>query len=151
MFYLVHCLMFLKQVQATVHLTTIQCPTTQNEMRDTTLIRILSFALMSLILDIEPVNTSLPHENTNNNDIPIAIQKSSRSTYPPSYLEDFHCNIINHKHMTSATPYFFEKYLSYQAYSPSHKHFLLNVASVYEPSFSHEAVKFQNWRDAMAE
>lgn len=79
---------------------------------------------------------------------PVTLHRSSRQLCLPSYLRDFHRNMIGKKHVTSTAPYFFGKYLSYESYSPRHKHYLLNV-TVYEPTFCHPAVKFQNWRDDM--
>lgn len=32
-----------------------------------------------------------------------------------------------------------------------HKNYLLNVASIYEPTYYHQAIKHQNWGQAMAE
>lgn len=59
----------------------------------------------------------------------IYLRRTSRQTHPPSYLKDFHCNLIKEEPITSTAPYFFGKYLSYDTYSAPHKHYLLNVAS----------------------
>lgn len=72
------------------------------------------------IVEIMPTNSS--------RDIitqPIVLRRSSRQHYPPSYLKDFHGNLISNKPMVSSTPFFFGKFLSYDSYLDSHRHFFV--------------------------
>ena len=59
----------------------------------------------------------------------VLVRKSSRFTKPPSYLRDFHCNLISHKDLPPcATSYSLSKYLSYDSLSSSHKAFVMSVS-----------------------
>ncbi|KAK0595997.1 hypothetical protein LWI29_011853 [Acer saccharum] len=80
----------------------------------------------------------------------ILIGRPCRVRQPPCYLRDFHCNLISHWDIPySSTFYPLSKALSYDSLSSSHKHFVLNVSSQYQPQFFHQAVKYPEWRFAM--
>ncbi|KAL6342166.1 hypothetical protein AAG906_004486 [Vitis piasezkii] len=60
----------------------------------------------------------------------VLLRRSIRVSKPPSYLKDFHCNLLSHKDLPScATSYPLSKYLSHGSLSAS--------------------VKFPHWRAAM--
>lgn len=83
---------------------------------------------------------------------PLIFRRTTRITKPPSYLRDFHCNLLEESSILPnvTTPYPLQKYLSYKAFSPAHCHYLLNVSSNFEPQYYHESVKNSHWREAMA-
>lgn len=80
----------------------------------------------------------------------IASRRSGRVHRMPSHLKDFHCNLINSSTAQhSYLPFYFGNYISFQGFGLSHRQFVLNVASEYEPSFYHQAVRFLHWCSAM--
>jgi hypothetical protein len=100
-----------------------------------------------------PDPVSIPQPSAN-------LRRSSRLRNPPSYLQDFHCQLANsspHFHspssadsaVSSGTPYPISSYLSYNKLSKAHNSFSLSVSSVFEPQFFHQAVKYPHWREAM--
>lgn len=80
----------------------------------------------------------------------VVVRRSSRLTQKPSYLRDYHCNLIHNLAPTDKSLcYPLDKHLSYQSLSSSHKSFVLNISCHFEPRFYHEAVPFSHWRVAM--
>jgi transposase InsO family protein len=84
----------------------------------------------------------------------LPIRQSSRVVKPPSYLQDYHCNLSTSL-PTSNMPYAHIAYpiqhtLSYSNLSASHKAFTLAISTPTEPHFYHEAVKCSHWVDAMS-
>ena len=53
------------------------------------------------------------------------VRKSSRIIKRPSYLRDFHCNML----LSSDQPYSLSKYISYKALSSSHRAFVMAISS----------------------
>ncbi|TYK08491.1 Retrovirus-related Pol polyprotein from transposon TNT 1-94 [Cucumis melo var. makuwa] len=81
------------------------------------------------------------------NNVPTTSQSirwSTRLTKPPSYLREYHCNLLQESSMSnvSAMPTKFPilKLMSYNKLSSSYKKFLLNVTSTFEPQFYHHAM-----------
>ncbi|XP_022891847.1 uncharacterized protein LOC111406698 [Olea europaea var. sylvestris] len=108
--------------------------------------------------DIAPPSTSvhdnqpiIVDHNTQSSPQPVILRRSGRTIKPPSYLREFHCNLLkNSPEMSNfAIPYPLQKYLSYKSFSPSYCSYLLNVSSDFEPQHYHEAVKYSSWREAM--
>ena len=58
-------------------------------------------------------------------------RKSTRTSRPPSYLNDFYCNL------TTSCPYPLSDYLCYRTLSPSYSNYVMQVSSVFEPQFFH--------------
>ncbi|CAN1164864.1 Retrovirus-related Pol polyprotein from transposon TNT 1-94 [Linum perenne] len=86
---------------------------------------------------------------TNINDKP---RRSTRITKPPSYLTDYHCNLLQGNHATSLSTsecYPLSSYLSYENLSKPYKHFILNVSVEPEPQSYNEAAKSECWQRAM--
>ena len=80
------------------------------------------------------------------------IRKSSRIIKPPSFLRDFHCNLLSQNALNHCDKFYpISDYLSYDCVSPSHKNFVMNVSSQFEPQFYHQAIQFSQWRTAMKE
>ena len=91
-------------------------------------------------LPLSPANQSIPH-----------LRRSTRVPKTPSYLQDFHCNLLTNSPVPPTNSiYPITSFLSYSSFSPSHASFLCNIYSTFEPRFYHQAVKFDHWRDAMA-
>lgn len=80
-----------------------------------------------------------------------APRRSTRPHRLPKHLQAYHCNLLTHTSLPSDPnfPYYFGNYISYHGFSSSHRNYLLNVATEYEPSFYHQAVPFPHWRQAM--
>lgn len=77
-------------------------------------------------------------EQTDFDVIEPMLRRSTRHCGAPTYLRDLLCNlIINHIPIITFGKSALQKYISYQAYSPSHKHFVLNDSTVYGLSFYH--------------
>ena len=74
--------------------------------------------------------------------IPLPLRQSSRITKPPSYLRDFHCNLLSHKQFPTCAKSYPLSNFSYEFLSSSHKNFVMNVSSQYEPQFYHQAITF---------
>ncbi|KAA0063422.1 Retrovirus-related Pol polyprotein from transposon TNT 1-94 [Cucumis melo var. makuwa] len=92
--------------------------------------------------------------NTEHTTVPYSLPmpcKSTRQHKPPNFLKDYHCHLLAHgsplKDTTSYHP--LNKSLSYEKLNPTHRTFLCNVSTEYEPFFFHQAVKSQSWRNAM--
>ena len=82
----------------------------------------------------------------------MAPRRLCRVTKPPSYLRDYHCNLLTGT--TFSLPrvaYPISDYISYDHLSLSHKTFVLSVSAQTEPQFYHEAVRFPEWRAAMTD
>lgn len=69
------------------------------------------------------------------------LRRSTRTHRPPSSLKDFVCHI----------PHPITDVLSEEKLSTTYKEFVMNVSSVYEPQFYHQAAKIPKWRKAMSE
>lgn len=80
-------------------------------------------------------------------------RRSNRTTKQPSYLRDFHCNLLQSSptmpYLTPTTQYPLSKYLSYNQLTPIYKSFVLNVSSSFEPKFYHQAIQYPEWQLAM--
>lgn len=93
----------------------------------------------------EPVPTpaeTLPPPQPNHGNLTQTLpRRSTRVPRPPSHLQDYICNVS----------YPIQHHLTYDKLSPSYRDYVLNVSSIYEPEFYHQAVKFPEWRQAMSE
>ena len=72
-----------------------------------------------------------------------SVRRSTHVAQPPTYLQDYHCHLLTQTstpYTTSSYP--LAHYVSYFDLSPSHRHFLLNVSSNFEPQFYHQAVPY---------
>ncbi|KAL4027854.1 hypothetical protein IC575_011044 [Cucumis melo] len=100
--------------------------------------------------DINETTISQQDRQPNANE-ETTIRKSTRITKPPSYLQAYHCSLLTTQSPTTqkSTKYPINQYLSYQALSPTYKYSILQVSTKKEPSFYHEAVISQEWREAM--
>lgn len=91
-----------------------------------------------------PISDSLPSYTL------VPMRRSTRLIKPPSYLREYHCNLLSHiSTHTTLSPYPLSQVISYQQLSPYHRNFVLNVSSTYEPQYYHQAVHFPEWRQAM--
>lgn len=62
----------------------------------------------------------------------MQLRKSPRTTKPPTYLQDYHCDLVQaDKSLTS--PYHLNLVLSYDKLSSSFRAFTLSVSSIFEP------------------
>jgi hypothetical protein len=96
----------------------------------------------------EPMNSNQPPAPT--------LRRSTRVKTKPSYLQDFHCQLVSSSSpqssamsTNSGNTYPLSSFVSYDNLSPSYKHFCLSISSIIEPKFYHQAVKDSHWREAM--
>lgn len=92
----------------------------------------------SSLPSLEPTDAIEPH-------------RSTRARNPPTYLRDFHCNLLTNAFVVTDVPYSLGKYLSYDKCSSTQKHHLLNISSDYEPTFYHQVAPFPHGRKTMEE
>lgn len=78
------------------------------------------------------------------------IRKSTRPSNPPSYLKDFHCNIVSSTlPVSSSTPYPLSYVLSYSKLSPNYLHYTLSISASTDPTTYKQAIKHSHWVQAM--
>jgi len=103
-----------------------------------------------------------PHcDNVSNNVPNVPSRKSSRIRQKLNYLHEYHCQLVDSSitplqssssvadQFITGIPHALSSVLSYDRFSPSHKHFALSISASVEPQFFHQAVKHTCWREAM--
>lgn len=78
----------------------------------------------------------------------IQLRKSTKQHKPPSYLQDYSCNLLTYK-PPSGSAYDIAHHLSYANISVSHQSFSLAASAEVEPEFFHQAVSSKAWQVAM--
>ena len=82
------------------------------------------------------------------------VRRSQRQRKTPSYLQDFHCALSSSTVMdqdsTKSILYPISQYVSYSHLSPSYRNLVLSLSSILEPKTFNQAIKFEEWRQAMA-
>ncbi|MCI09043.1 retrovirus-related Pol polyprotein from transposon TNT 1-94, partial [Trifolium medium] len=83
--------------------------------------------------------------------VPLPTRVSSRPKNPPSYLQDYHCNVISSctKQFSSNISHPLSSVLSYNNCSPDYKTFCCSISSITEPKTYNQASKFDCWQKAM--
>jgi hypothetical protein len=101
---------------------------------------------------------SLDHIETDSPGQPVSspLRRSTRVHKPPTYLQDYHCQLAHCVGSTSSPPtassgkpYPLSTSLSYDHLSPTHKFFSLFVTAISEPSSFHQANQSPHWQEAM--
>jgi len=86
---------------------------------------------------------------------PQPSRKSSRVKHTPGYLHDYHCHIATStlnpapSSTASGIPYSLSSVLSYDHLSSTQKLFSLSISALVEPTSYIQAVKHEEWREAM--
>jgi len=88
---------------------------------------------------------------------PSTLRQSTRIKTKPRYLQNYHGqlassfpSLVSSTAQHSGIPYSLSHYVSYDRLSPAYRNFCSSISAQSEPSFYHEAVKFDHWRDAMS-
>ena len=80
---------------------------------------------------------------------PIPFRQSSRVHKKPSYLQDYHCNMVTSTPtatvLQSGTSHPLSFHLSYHSLSSSYKSFCCSTSSIVEPSHDYQAVSNPKW------
>lgn len=101
---------------------------------------------------VDPTSNStstLPNSDDNNN---VHIRRSVRQSKVPSYLHDYHLNLLIHSPLPQCpTAYPLNQVISYNDLSPTYKHFALNISLYSEPHSYKQAKLYDHWKQAMAE
>lgn len=91
-------------------------------------------------------------------DLTSSIPQTRRSTRiqkQPSYLQDYHYNLLQHMDSTQplihTIPYSLSNYMSYDKLTSAYKKFVLAISSNFEPKFYHRAIKYPEWQIAMTD
>ncbi|PNX56690.1 cysteine-rich RLK (receptor-like protein kinase) 8, partial [Trifolium pratense] len=88
----------------------------------------------------------------------LPLRKSTRVTKPPTYLQDFHCQLLaNTVHDSSDTAstssshckYPLSSFISYQNLSSAHQNYTLNLSNITEPNTYEEAMCNEHWQSAI--
>ena len=84
---------------------------------------------------------------------PIPLRQSTRAHKRPSYLQDYHCNMVTSSPIASilqsGTSHPLSSHLSYQFLSSSYKTFCCSISSIVEPTHYYQAVTNPKWQEAM--
>ncbi|MCH83257.1 peptide transporter PTR2, partial [Trifolium medium] len=97
------------------------------------------------------------HPPINDNSTQIPVRQSNRISHPPTYLQDYHCslkkntiNCISQSSPSSSQCKFpISSSISYHNLSSAHKHFVLNLSTLSEPSTYEEAMQHEQWKGAI--
>uniref|UniRef100_A0A2N9GDP6 CCHC-type domain-containing protein n=1 Tax=Fagus sylvatica TaxID=28930 RepID=A0A2N9GDP6_FAGSY len=101
---------------------------------------------------------SLDHIEIDSPGQPVSspLRRSTRVHKPPTYLQDYHCQLAHYVGSTSSPPtassgkpYPLSTSLSYDHLSPTHRNFALSVTAISEPSSFHQANQNPYWQEAM--
>lgn len=91
-------------------------------------------------------SSSAPFNLPNNN-------RTKRQTKVPSYLDQYHCYLLNKtpfsSHTSHTTSYPISAVLSYENLSPSHRNFVLSITTACPPKTFFEAMKSEEFKGAM--
>ena len=84
----------------------------------------------------------------------ISETRSKRQTKAPSYLDKYHCYLLNHSsepplHPKHTTSYPISAFLSYDKFDPGHKKFILSISSHKLPKTFSEAVQSADFKRSM--
>ncbi|CAM8932740.1 unnamed protein product [Rhodiola kirilowii] len=91
--------------------------------------------------DISPVAGPVINPNIS---VPVP-RRSQRITNKPTWTKDYVCENIG----KFTSPHHMKKFISYQKCSPGHKHFVMQISEIKEPTSFNKAVKDPKWMDAM--
>lgn len=69
------------------------------------------------------------------------MRRSTRVTRPFIALQDYECNVVYPIHQQT----------NCDRLTPTYKDFICQISVVIEPEYFHQAVKYEEWRLAMAE
>jgi len=112
---------------------------------------------------IAPDSLPLPQDpNIVQPDIVPSLRRSSRTTKPPPYLQDYTCSNIMSTELSQSDPlsksgtslvttrYPLFDYIDDSLLSSSYAHFCSVITSIPEPRFYYEAIKDPKWQKAMS-
>ncbi|CAL9227241.1 unnamed protein product, partial [Arabidopsis halleri] len=110
-----------------------------------------------------PVSTSSPTNNDvlsdnsgssvdSDHTIPVTANRPKRNIRVPSYLADYHCNLVHDLPTVSGTTaHPLSSVLDYTKLNPHYQQFILNISAESEPKTFLEAVRSEKWHGPMNE
>lgn len=88
----------------------------------------------------------VPNQFSLFNEVPvIGVRRSSRNTTQPTYLKDYHCNLLMNCSVNTRAKFPLQNFLTYDKLSSSYRNFVLHVSSNTEPTNYHEAALHAHW------
>ncbi|KAG7565217.1 Retrotransposon gag domain [Arabidopsis suecica] len=86
------------------------------------------------------------------NTIDVNAHRPKRNTRVPSYLNDYHCNLVHDlPNISGTTAHPISSVLDYSKFNSDYQQFILNISSESEPKNFLEAVKSEKWHGPMNE
>ncbi|KAI3729444.1 hypothetical protein L6452_18102 [Arctium lappa] len=99
---------------------------------------------------MECQNESLSTEAAGCNQSENGNRRSSQNRRPPSYLKEYHCNVV-HGESSNALPHSMSKYYGYQHLTETQRKFACAISTNMEPSSYKQAAENSEWISAMEE
>ncbi|KAG7564815.1 Retrotransposon Copia-like N-terminal [Arabidopsis suecica] len=104
-----------------------------------------------------PTNNDVLSDNSgssvdSDNTIPVTTNRPKRNIRAPSYLADYHCNLVHDLPTVSGnTAHPLSSVLDYTKLNPHYQQFILNISAESEPKTFLEAVRSEKWHGPMNE
>lgn len=91
-------------------------------------------------------------------DLDLQPNRYTRVIKPPSFLQEYHCNLIKNTtqshnlldiHVSSQSEYPLSSFISYYNFSIAHTQYILNMSSIFEPTTYEKDICDENWSNSI--